>query len=144
VTTEDDFQTALDANPNDWQTRAVLSDFLEDRGDPRAAGYRALAARQWRPYLPPNNVRWTIANYRVAGQDDVSDLPDDWFALVWEAVPKRDRTRSSKGLWVAVESRREAEDVAARAFAALPPDRQRELLAAPAAAPAKKPRRRNA
>ena len=33
MTTEDDFQRALDANPDDWQTRLVFADWLEDRGD---------------------------------------------------------------------------------------------------------------
>ena len=42
MTTEDDFQAALDANPNDWQTRLVFADWLDERGDVRASGYRAL------------------------------------------------------------------------------------------------------
>ena len=42
VTTEDDFQRALDKNPDDWQTRLVFADWLEERDDPRAEGYRAL------------------------------------------------------------------------------------------------------
>jgi uncharacterized protein (TIGR02996 family) len=42
VTTEDDFQAALDAHPKDWQTRLVFADWLDERGDPRAEGYRAL------------------------------------------------------------------------------------------------------
>lgn len=135
MTTEDDFQAALDADPADWQTRLVFADWLQEHGDPRADGYRALAARRWRPYLPPNNVRWTVADYRVLGQDDVSDLPDDWFGLIWTATTKRDRTKSSKGHWIAVDSRRIAEDVAALAFAQLPDERRRELLAAAPAPP---------
>jgi uncharacterized protein (TIGR02996 family) len=46
VTTEDDFQKALDKRPDDWQTRLVFADFLEERGDPRAAGYRILGLWQ--------------------------------------------------------------------------------------------------
>ena len=39
MTTEDDFQTALDANPEDWQTRLVFADWLEDNGDPQRADF---------------------------------------------------------------------------------------------------------
>src|SRR5262245_22994715 len=42
MTTEDDFQNALDANPNEHHTRLVFADWLQERGDPRAEGYRAL------------------------------------------------------------------------------------------------------
>jgi uncharacterized protein (TIGR02996 family) len=37
------FQTLIDTNLNDWQTRAILADWLQDRGDKRAEGYRELA-----------------------------------------------------------------------------------------------------
>lgn len=40
--TEAAFQRALDENPADSFTREVLADYLDDIGDPRAAGYRAL------------------------------------------------------------------------------------------------------
>jgi uncharacterized protein (TIGR02996 family) len=43
VTTEDDFRRAIEANPDDWDTLAVFSDWLRDRDDPRADGYAALA-----------------------------------------------------------------------------------------------------
>ncbi len=36
MTTEDDFQCALDRNPGDWQTRLVSVDWLQEHGDPRA------------------------------------------------------------------------------------------------------------
>ncbi len=49
MTTEDDFQAALDANPDDWQTRLVFADWLDERGDARAEGYRALGANRLRP-----------------------------------------------------------------------------------------------
>jgi uncharacterized protein (TIGR02996 family) len=49
MTTEDDFQRMLDGNPGDHLTRLVFADWLEEQGDPRAAGYRALATRRKRP-----------------------------------------------------------------------------------------------
>lgn len=50
MTTEDDFQSKLDADPTDWQTRLVLADYLDERDDRRAAGYRALGQLRLRPY----------------------------------------------------------------------------------------------
>ena len=46
MTSEDDFQAALDTSPDDWQTRLVFADWLQERGDPRAEGYRALAVHR--------------------------------------------------------------------------------------------------
>src|SRR5204863_136709 len=51
VTTEDDFQNALDADPADWQTRLVFADWLQERGDVRAEGYRALGRTRFYPYV---------------------------------------------------------------------------------------------
>jgi uncharacterized protein (TIGR02996 family) len=130
VTTEDDFQRALDANPDDWQTRLVFADWLQERGDPRAEGYRALAVRRWRAYQPNPGGHWTVANYRADKPTDVSDLPNDWFGHVWDAAPRKNRNPTTKGRWISTNSRRAAEDVAALAFAKLPPKRQTELLAA--------------
>ena len=140
VTTEDDFQAALDAQPGDWQTRLVFADWLDERGDPRADGYRALAVRRWQAYRPGIADYWTVGTYS-AGKQDVSDLPDDWFTHV---CPRKRRVRATKGMWISLPSRREAEDAAALAFANLPADRRRELLAAvpPARAPKRKRPRR--
>jgi uncharacterized protein (TIGR02996 family) len=49
VTTEDDFQAALDANPGDHHTRLVFADWLEERGDERAEGYRYFGRYKRRP-----------------------------------------------------------------------------------------------
>jgi uncharacterized protein (TIGR02996 family) len=38
VTTEDDFQSALDKDPEDWQTRLVFADWLQEHNDLRAEG----------------------------------------------------------------------------------------------------------
>jgi uncharacterized protein (TIGR02996 family) len=54
MTTEDDFQRALDADTTDWQTRLVFADWLEEQGDPRADGYRALGVlKKW----PTDSIR---------------------------------------------------------------------------------------
>lgn len=125
MTTEDDFQAALDANPSDWQTRLVFADWLQDRGDMRAEGYRALGVRRLRPTVarepvPELNAWWAYGPY--AGTECC--LPDDW----WRLVTGSTRATASDGL-LYYDTRRAAEDAAALAFAKLPPERRAELLA---------------
>ncbi len=159
MTTEDDFQAALDAQPSDWQTRLVLADFLQEQGDPRADGYRALAAQR-RSALPcqmagsgdePGPVLFIVGNDKV----DVKEfrrkyaaciLPTDWFDLVTGGLYQTNGTV----YWAHFRTRRAAEDAAARAFAELPEARRVELAVPPAepdvpdtpAAPPKRKRRR--
>ena len=142
MTTEDDFQSALDANPQDWQTRLVLADWLEERGDPRGPGYRALALRRWQPYQPVGSGGyWTVGDYSADDQIDLSDLPKDWFRHVWTATPRNERTQASQGKWIALDTRREIEDAAALAFAKLSAKRQQALLTPKQAEePAKRPK----
>ena len=53
VIDEDAFQTALDTNPADFAVRLIFADWLEDRGDWRAAGYRWMGVhRKWPFWLP--------------------------------------------------------------------------------------------
>jgi uncharacterized protein (TIGR02996 family) len=141
MTTEDDFQRALDANPDDWQTRLVLADWLEERGDPRAEGYRALGMMRLKPFpcaprdTKPKQVRRKRHFYgdvsRVGPEyGDTTDysaclLPSDWLAELksWDVENGAYR-------WVWVKGgRRKAEDAATLAFAKLPAERRAELLA---------------
>ncbi len=137
MTTEDDFQTALDANPDDWQARLVFADFLEEMGDPRAEGYRALG----RSRLTACNSRGQGVNFcwdaefeccwfRSGAFEHLADerlranfLPPDWLYLVGRAEEEPHRT-----IWY--KNRRAAEDAAALAFAKLPRARRAELMAA--------------
>ena len=128
MTTEDDFHKALDANPDDHQTRLVFADFLQEHGDPRAEGYRALGTLGKRPNNSGNgDVFYENANYRRYGGIEPRYLPEDWFNLVnleelegmkprWSTTPKEHRTR------------RHLEDAAALAFSQLPHARREELL----------------
>lgn len=122
MTTEDDFQAKLDAAPDDWQTRLVLADWLSDRSDPRADGYRAMGHHKLRPYYDlwfnAGMAKWT----RLAEVGDAADLWSDWYKLLagydtWS----RPGTRRYR-------TRREAEDAAALAFSQLPAARRSELL----------------
>jgi len=134
VTTEDDFNAALDANPKDWQTRLVFADWRQERGDERADGYRALGQLRKRPSARGEDD-WFIGSEGAPrygpGRDEShlhAQLPPDWWALVrggeaWSPG-------KSSNAWRFFPSRRAAEDAEARGFAQLPPDRRAELLAA--------------
>lgn len=127
MTTEDDFHAALDAHPDDWQTRLVFADFLQEKGDPRAEGYRALGAMGLRPdawgseTYPRGRFYWDAA---CAHPPKASAIPSDWFCLL--PVPCRISHRyPERNTW----SRRKVENAAARRFAKLPDVRRAELLA---------------
>lgn len=124
------FQDALDRNGQDHTTRLVFADWLQERGDERAAGYRALAVAA----AIPNNVLagwphwWSNGDPKIqewAADFGPNKLPKDWYRLT-----AGDRM-GSHGAHLDFPSRREAEDAAALAFARLPPERQAELLATP-------------
>jgi uncharacterized protein (TIGR02996 family) len=127
VTTEDDFQAALDANPADWQTRLVFADWLAERGDPRAVGYRVLGQLRvapkrsqlegpdGKPLGPCQFVFANGANKNEQAQKNSGGcmLPSGWY----KKLDRRDRINSR--WWRFYSSRREAEDIAANAFARL-------------------------
>ena len=136
MTTEDDFQRALDAHPEDWQTQFAFADWLQNRDDPRAAGYRAIAVQQRRPLQGTHLKRyayWWCCSLTVGWVSVIHNtLPRDWFDLLPSA-------EGTKVFWPVLtdtggdKSRRECEDALALAFAQLPTSRQAELLAAPLA-----------
>jgi uncharacterized protein (TIGR02996 family) len=122
VTTEDDFQKKLDENPDDWQTRLVFADWLEERGDERASGYRALARLNLKPGFTkawekdgPGRFDWWYWT-RISGNGQ-AQLRNEHYETVaafnqmpdWECI-----------WWAYFRSRREAEDAAAIALVKLP------------------------
>lgn len=131
MTTEDDFQTALDTNPEDWQTRLVFADWLDDHGDPRAAGYRVMGERRLVPSTAKkhkhDNPLWSWSSTET-GRSHNSTLRACWS----RKLPSRpseevypDLPNVFRGDRItAVPSRREAEDNAARAYAELTPAQQ--------------------
>jgi uncharacterized protein (TIGR02996 family) len=150
MTTEDDFQAALDANPDDWQARLVFADWLQERGDPRAEGYRALGALRRAPYpervRDPGPDRWGYHGGAGRVLWDAARgvrLPDPVPAPAWAALPahwlkalqrlQRGRNADAGNRWWSGQalSRRAAEDAAALAFARLPAKRRAELLRGP-------------
>lgn len=134
MTTEDDFQRALDLNWQDWQTRLVLADFLQDLNDRRAAGYRALGVLRafpdcWRANEPCWRSQVNFSPRPVGTPTPI--LPKDWYsALPVGATYEKAWNWNSWGKcsWVGLSGRKEIEDVAAEAFLKLPAERQAELL----------------
>jgi uncharacterized protein (TIGR02996 family) len=143
VIAEDDFQAALDADPEDWQTRLVFADWLDERGDPRAAGYRALGVRRLRPNKWVKRSKrvhwWWGGNQRFwIAHPDVAILPAYWF----KAMPEPDYDRVAWPSHDRPNTRREVENAAALAFASLSQKRQTQLLTPPASASRTKRNRR--
>lgn len=130
MTTEDDFQHALDANPADWQTRIVFADWLQERGDERAEGYRALGVLRLEPYMyTADSLRLKIRYWWHW------DVDDEWYMLLdlWRSgainkfpsVLSRSWWNGARSEW---STRRGAEDAAALAFFDLRPDQRAKIL----------------
>jgi uncharacterized protein (TIGR02996 family) len=145
VTTEDDFQSALDENPDDWQTRLVFADWLQDRGDPRADGYRALAAKHFCPLRVVEGERFT---WTVGADDNVHHnnhplhgramVPRAWYEHA--KPPTRKVFDWESGMWWAYfRTRRECEEALVLAFPKLPAKRRAELLASAPFVPGQEP-----
>lgn len=56
MTTEAEFQAMLDANPSDGHTRMVFADWLQERDDPRAEGYRWMGMNGVYPFQHPKDA----------------------------------------------------------------------------------------
>jgi uncharacterized protein (TIGR02996 family) len=134
MTTEDDFQAALDRQPDDWQTRLVFADWLQEHNDPRADGYRALGIlNRYVTVYAESYQDYPWFCYSHLPRIDGPSLPDDWFDLLTggiqtvAGVPTSPKDLFSSE-WLDWPSRREAEDAAAEAFTKLPAARRAELL----------------
>ena len=128
MTAEHEFDRLLNANPDDWQTRLVFADWLQERDDPRAAAVRALGTLRLHPR---SGGCWLSDGY--SSEQLPSDarpeemLPHDWWVEVC-------RLYRGINLWPIFGTRRTAEDAAILTWAALSPERRAELLAIPAGA----------
>lgn len=123
MTTEDDFQSALDADPNDWQTRLVFADWLDERGDVRGPGYRALGMMKNAPdhFSDEGAHAWTWwRGVRTLCRHEY--LCAEWWDLLTGGDEDSEMTREYL-------TRRAADDAAARAFVKLSPGSRSRLLA---------------
>lgn len=133
MTTEDDFQRAIDSDPQDWHTRLVFADWLDDHGDPRADGYRAIATQQRYPLEGKHGALnqptwWWHCGVLDNPSPTHNDVPPDWYAL----LPAQDGNNNFWPLHTAtggMRTRRECENALALVFAQLPAARRDELLA---------------
>jgi uncharacterized protein (TIGR02996 family) len=106
VTTEDDFQLVLDKNLDDWQTRLVFADWLQEREDPRALCFYGSTYGYSSNSNYPNCI-----------------LPDAWFIELRRTyVRHTSLTDHANHMWVWVRSRRAIEDAAALTFRAAAPE----------------------
>lgn len=138
--TEDDFQRALDANPDDHNARLVFADWLDERDDPRGPGYRALGILQRVPRHWRGESEWVYGWLKAPHWDrsgrgqhkldirglrkykpPVHVLPEYWM--------KKGGEQSGTGYIFRRATRREIEDAAALAFSKLTARRRAELLA---------------
>lgn len=135
MTTESDFQQLLNADPTDWQTRLIFADWLQERNDIRAAGYRALGLLRLRPLPTEGQSRsrlWFFGNGPLVIQDGLSPyfhytpclLQANWFEGIPSVFTGIDLLLKR---WRHLSSRQEAEDAAAKAFALLDPTEQAAL-----------------
>ncbi len=132
MTTEEDFQAQLDETPDAHHVRLVFADWLQERDDPRAEGYRALGMLERRPsrYPFPDGGNWFWIHGERAKEVQepyaLCVLPVDWFA----ALPTERLHQPSSTEWpsTSVNFRHDVEDAAALAFAKLPTERRHALL----------------
>ncbi len=124
MTTEEDFQRALDANPEDHHTRLVFADWLQERDDPRAEGYRVLGLLR----LYPIDDRVSTES----GWRPIAETPWGWRDERYRPFPHAclPREWTDSGEWrFCFPTRRAAEDAAATLITKLPAEKRAELLA---------------
>jgi uncharacterized protein (TIGR02996 family) len=141
------FQTALDLNPDDHITRLVFADYLDEQGDERADGMRALGLLRIRPgewysgNATSRKKRYVWHDGHAQSETDLIEdgiLPLDWvlvmvpYQMGYTAPMVLDYNIDSKVPFDTPMPRRRYEDHAARAFSKLAPSRQAELLSQPA------------
>jgi uncharacterized protein (TIGR02996 family) len=145
MTTEDDFQAMLDLHPDDHQTRLIFADWLDERGDSRGPGYRALGRLGRWPFYYGSGGRdgrairvtshgcpYWLARQNIFRGNEPHALPEDWFALlVLHAAYFSDGSCAPAWFKNKTTTRRQCEDAAAEAFTRLPAYRQDQLLSSP-------------
>jgi uncharacterized protein (TIGR02996 family) len=123
VTTEDDFLRQIECQPFNFNLRLVFADWLQERDDPRANGYRAIGYTE----LVTTTGQWFSAlDYRQRPPHDCSNLPQDWLELMADFTHITiygNRRRS-----VIYEDSIKAMAAAVRAFILLPAARRAEFL----------------
>lgn len=114
--TEDVLQAMLDRDPSDYQTRLVLADLLDERNDPRAAGYRALGRLKKRPaqgsWSDGRELWWWAY---LPTRKSPEHLPLAWFRRV-RGFGSHKMFKPLATYQTPANTRREVEDAAALAY----------------------------
>ena len=110
------FRAGLDANPGDHSLRLVYADWLEDRGDWRAAGYSWMGRHKKsprrtnvRPPLSSNRFLWTTPS--SDGDWSLHDHLPEWLCLKLRGI--------SPYSWFTHHTLLEAEIIICKAFTQL-------------------------
>ncbi len=139
---EDAFQAYLDDHPDDHAARLVFADWLQERDDPRAEGYRALGALRRVPNDTSVKHEYWVFLWSSETNDSIDDkpyvLPSDWYRHLQKFGVMHGSAYRATGAYELKEkeSRRDGEDKAALAFAILSPFRRAELLSSLTSVPA--------
>ncbi len=132
ATEEASFHAALDAQLEDDCTRMVFADWLEERDDPRALGYRLLVAFRLRPFNGHHELkRWGAYSWSCcfAGRPYSSTLTRTWYNHLTKIERPTEVGPPGKILLDArYPTRREAEDDAALAVSLMMPVWQAKLI----------------
>jgi uncharacterized protein (TIGR02996 family) len=125
---EGPFHAAIAARPDDGINLLVFADWLDDRSDPRAGGYRAMGRG---PLWTKSYGLFTwLKSDRPHGGPTPRELPADWFEALegWVCVLSDGTPTHDSDEWRDFYTSAAAFDAAARAFARLPESRRRDLL----------------
>jgi uncharacterized protein (TIGR02996 family) len=132
--TEDEFQAAMDERPTDNHLRLIFADWLQEREDPRAEGYRVLGSLRLRAdRYAPNEWTWYIAHRLTQWSGNGYSLLSSWFlhleggVQMWNHKPMKEDD-IAYGQWLDWPTRREAEEAAAVAFLRMTDEERAEIL----------------
>lgn len=130
------FQAALDANPDDFQTRLAFADWLRERDDPRADGYQVMGELRMRPASDTDGEVWTFGSQSHTYETTVGWailnkkwlLPGSWLVHM-KKYHQLDWDYDVRPWWRREDSREKMENRAAIAFQLMPADERTAILA---------------
>ncbi len=123
---EEAFQRALDEKPDDHFLRMVFADYLDEIGDPRGPGYRALGETMtWPTEVHDGDGKWWYSHGVRKGRH--WGLGKVWFEKIQHKHKTEEFLPYYANPYVKM-SRREVDDEVTIAFSRLTPKQQREVI----------------
>jgi len=92
--TEAEFRKAINSEPDNWAMYLVFADWLEDRGDWRAAGYRWMGETKHRPLRAVSGFVWRDIQQTVSKLYRPNRLPTYIFLLLTKGIKDRNWIRT--------------------------------------------------